>query len=105
MSDSKSFRERMDELLRDGLPDAPDHAFTAAYIERAAIAIQKAQGWIPVSCCLMTDATGENHCDHPAPPPPPWRLRAKWRIQSWWSSLRMRVGSWVAGVDLGERED
>ena len=70
------------------------------------MAVRKAAAYVPVSCCLLTDATGVNHCQHPAPPRPPWRRRLRWRIQNRWSALRMRAGSWVAGVDLDQdRED
>lgn len=67
--------------------------------------VKKMTALMPVSCCALTDATGENHCDHPAPLPPPRLTRLRWRISSWWSSLRMKVGSWVAGVDLEDSYD
>lgn len=67
--------------------------------------VVKMSAHIPVSCCHLTDATGENHCEHPPPPPIPWRRQLRWRVQSWWSGRRMRLGSWVAGVDLDRDYD
>lgn len=70
-----------------------------------ALEVRKLTAFMPVSCCVITDATGKNHCEHPPPPPLPWHTRARWRLRSWWSGLRMRVGSWVAGVDLDDRDE
>jgi hypothetical protein len=68
--------------------------------------VRKLTAYVPVSCCALTDATGENHCQHPAPPRAPLRRRLRWRVTDRWSQLRYRVGSWVAGVDLdGDRDD
>lgn len=55
-----------------------------------------------VSCCQLTDATGVNHCEHPPLSRLPWRRRALWRAAGWWARLRLRVGSWVAGVNFDE---
>lgn len=49
----------------------------------------RARGWTPA----------------PAPPPIPWRTRARWRWQSWRERAGRKVGRWIAGVDLSERED
>jgi hypothetical protein len=63
---------------------------------------QKLTAYLPVSCCMLTDTTGVNHCQHPplVYPPVPWRRRLRWGIQSRWAALRYRLGSWIAGVDL-----
>jgi hypothetical protein len=66
---------------------------------------RKLQAFVPVSCCVLTDTTGENHCEHPPPQPIPWRRRLRWRLRARWDAFRLRLGSWVAGVDLNERED
>jgi hypothetical protein len=42
-------------------------------------------GWtLPVSCCVMTDATGINHCQHPPPKPLTRRQRVRYAWLSWW---------------------
>ena len=46
----------------------------------------RAQGWTP-------------------PPPPSRRARLRWRWQSWRERTGRRVGGWLAGVDLSEREE
>lgn len=69
------------------------------------IAVRKLRTFMAVSCCEMTDASGVNHCEHEPAPRPPLHHRLRWRVRSWWSGLRMRVGSWIAGVDLDREED
>ena len=66
---------------------------------------RKATTYLPVSCCVLTDTTGVNHCDHPQPPPPPWARRLRWRLAERWRTLRRRLGSWVAGVNLDRECD
>lgn len=57
--------------------------------------IRKLAAYVPVSCCVLTDTTGENHCEHPPPvvKPLPWTWRARER---WWD-WRERVARWIAG--------
>lgn len=62
-----------------------------------------------VSCCEMTDATGENHCTHePYAYIPPKRTRRA-RLRAWWANLRLhvggRIGTWLAGERLLTRND
>ncbi len=40
-----------------------------------------------------------------AAPPVPWHRRARWRWQAWRERAGRRVGGWLAGVDLTERDD
>lgn len=68
------------------------------------IEVRKLAALIPVSCCVMTDTTGVNHCEHPPPPQPPLHRRLRWRLRSSWEALRLRAGSWVAGVNLEDDE-
>lgn len=35
----------------------------------------------------------------------PWRRRARWRWLAWRERAGRRVGGWIAGVDLADRED
>lgn len=55
-------------------------------------------GWTGVSSAGVTWPTIA--VEHPPPAPAPWRKRLRWRLSARWSRLRMRAGSWVAGVDL-----
>lgn len=45
-----------------------------------------AQGWTP-------------------PPPPSRRSRLRWRWQAWRERVGRKVGGWLAGVDLSERDE
>jgi hypothetical protein len=69
------------------------------------IEVRKLTALLQVSCCLLTDTTGVNHCDHPAPPEPSRWLRARWTAGERWTRLRRRAGSWVAGVDIDGLEN
>jgi len=66
------------------------------------IQVRKVQAFVPVTCCELTDATGVNHCNHPPPAPLPLWRRIRPRAAGWWTRLRFRVGSWIAGVSLDE---
>lgn len=48
----------------------------------------RSQGWTPY-----------------VPPPVPWHRRARWRWQEWRERAGRKVGGWIAGVDLSEREE
>jgi len=48
----------------------------------------RAQGWTPY-----------------VPPPVPWRSRLRWRWQAWRERTGRRLGGWIAGVDLSERDE
>jgi hypothetical protein len=37
--------------------------------------------------------------------PLPWHIRAHWRWLAWRERVGRKVGGWLAGVDLSERED
>lgn len=34
-----------------------------------------------------------------------WRSRMSWRFSAWRERVRRRVGGWIAGVDLSDRDD
>lgn len=98
---TRTFSEQLHDLLREALPQ---YDLTPDPGPSEPVEVRKAQAYTPVSCCILTDSTGINHCTHPAPPRPSWANRTRWHIRSWWSGLRLRAGSWIAGVDL-DRED
>lgn len=37
--------------------------------------------------------------------PAPWRTRARWRWHTWREQAGRKAGSWLAGVDLTERDE
>ena len=94
-------RRVLDEV-RAGL-DLPE-GVTVDY-DTTPITARKLTAFVPVSCCALADYAGESRCKHEPPPRPKWHRRTRWRISGWWSRLRLRFGSWIAGVDLDERND
>jgi hypothetical protein len=48
----------------------------------------RAQGWTPY-----------------VPPPVPWSRRLRWRFQEWRERAGRKIGGWIAGVDLSERDE
>ncbi len=48
----------------------------------------RTQGWVPY-----------------VPPPVPWSRRLRWRWQAWRERTGRKVGGWLAGVDLSERDE
>ncbi len=119
---AETLREAMDRIFREGLNDLGDQVARLAKDARIEYdttpltdrpwpgqfgpepIVFKMPGWLPVSCCVLTDSTGENHCTHAPPPRPKWHRRLRWRISDRWSSFRLRLGSWIAGRDLNEED-
>lgn len=72
--------------------------------------VHKAVGYVEIStemaldCGLITEEQARAQGWTP-PPPIPWWVRLRWR----WSALReragRRIGGWIAGVDLTERDE
>lgn len=69
--------------------------------------VHKYVAYVPVSCCLMTDSSGIDYCDHPpiVYPRAPWYVRAGWLVRRVVSRTRYRIGVWVAGVELLDGDD
>lgn len=57
--------------------------------------IKKLSAYVPVSCCVLTDSTGENHCTHPPRVIEP--LPLSWRLRNRWTDLRLALAKWIAG--------
>lgn len=62
---------------------------------------RKIESHVPISCCLLTDSTGRNHCDHPPYEfkPQPWRTRLRWNVERIFTKTRARIGFAIAGYD------
>lgn len=108
MTEPRTFADEIQRMLRahPGFKDLlPEQAGDDGDI--APITVKRATMSLPVTCCLMTDTTGVNHCQHPpiTYPRPPWPKRTRVWIRSRWNGLRYRLGSWIAGVDLDREED
>jgi hypothetical protein len=95
--------ERLDRHL-----DVPD-GYKLVY-DTTPLTVTKATAYVPVSCCQLTDATGENHCTHepyvPTPRPrAPWYRRLRWWLRGKRQQLGRRVGSWLVGERLLTRDE
>jgi hypothetical protein len=76
---------------------------TPAESGSAPIAVRKLAAYVQVSCCALTDSTGVNHCEHPAPVA--HRLPWTWRARERWWDLRERVARRIAGHTWPIEED
>jgi hypothetical protein len=59
--------------------------------EEPEVKVNKIGYYVPVSCCVMTDSTGVNYCEHPAPPPLSRRRRIRLNLQVWWATHRPHI--------------
>lgn len=73
------------------------------------ITVHKVSYYQPISlelamdCGLITEAEARERGWTP-PPPIPWRWRLRWRLSSLREQVGRKVGGWIAGVDLSERD-
>jgi hypothetical protein len=83
----------LDEAYRDLDALFPDAVLKQA--DATPIEARKLAYHVPVSCCLLTDTAGTNHCQHPprVVKPLPWTWRARER---WWD-LRENLVRRLAG--------
>lgn len=95
MTEPVDFRQALNRAIRGTLDPNPAPPPSALSARKVVVKV-----W--ASCCELTDGTGENHCTHPSYtyPPVPRLRRWKWKVRSWWSDLRMQLGSWIAGTNL-----
>lgn len=91
VTDKRTFKDVVDAGLQEALKELADDAPSAS----APLTVQKLGHYMPVTCCMLTDATGEDHCEHlpKVYPPLPWTFRVRER----WAGLRERVARWIAG--------
>lgn len=65
--------------------------------------IRKLSTFVPVSCCVLTDSTGVNHCEHPPPVVKPlpwtWRARERWWDAREWLARALAGHRWPDGVE------
>jgi hypothetical protein len=75
------------------------------------VTVRKFAGFVPIStelaieCGLITEAEARERGWTPTVYPPiPRRTRLRWRWQSFRERAGRKLGGWIAGVDLSERE-
>lgn len=82
----------LDELFPDKMPTTRPSG--------APIEVRKLSVHVPVSCCYLTDSTGQNHCQHPprvvTPVPWTWRRARNRALGRWWD-LRKWMARGLAG--------
>jgi hypothetical protein len=79
----------------------------------ASLTVHKATAYQPISLELAMDygliteeqARAQGWTPPPPPPPVPFRLRLRLRLSSLREWIGRKVGGWIAGVDLSERDD
>ena len=92
------------EHLPPGTPDL--------LIDPSLITVKRVSGYLPVSTEQLLDAGLITEEEARAqgwtpyvPPPVSWHRRARWRWQAWRERAGRKIGGWLAGVDLTERDD
>lgn len=87
------------ESLAANFPDPP----SGSENREAPTSVMKLSAYTSVTCCLLTDETGIDHCEHPPRlvKPLPWTWRAR---QRWWD-VRVAVARWIAGSEWPRDED
>lgn len=72
--------------------------------------VRKYSAYLPMSleqamdAGLLTEDEARAQGWTPPPPIPRW-TRMRWRLHAARDRARLRIGSWIAGVDLDERDD
>lgn len=112
-----NFTDDFNRLLADGYNDLEPHAPALGLNnppdDGPTITVHQATAYLPISmeaamdAGLMTEAEARARGWTPPPPPPPipWRTRARWRWRSWRERAGRKIGGWLAGVDLTERDE
>lgn len=84
----------------------------SANLDEQLLTIRQHVAYMPVSVEALLDAgaiaEAEARAQGWTPPVPvktPWYRRLRWRWHAWRERAGRKVGGWIAGVDLSERED
>lgn len=99
VTDPRSFRDVVDAGLRAALDEFDDDTSVAG----EPLTVQKLGVYLPVTCCMLTDSTGVDSCEHPPRVYPP--LPLSWRMRERWRDLRERVARWIAGDRWPEEDE
>jgi len=109
-----SLRAAMDRIYAEVLQtsDVPSHlgeAFGGAP-DPPRITVHHMSGYVPASLELLVDTGAITEDEARArgwtpPPRPSRRDRLRWRWQAWRERIGRKLGGWIAGVDLSERDE
>jgi hypothetical protein len=92
------FKRMLDDAYSDMAPPMLGEAFGGPPTEpQPTITVQRVSAFIQVSTEAFDAPYVPRHV--------PWHRRARWRWQAWRERAGRRVGGWLAGVDLTERDD
>lgn len=99
----ESFAEEFHRLLREAHVDIEPHAPALGLNgpppdDTPVVTLRRVAGYMQISNDLLTPVSASlqraSRC-----------TRARWRWQAWRERVGRKVGGWLAGVDLSERED
>lgn len=107
------FKRMLDDAYADMAPPMLGEAFGGPPADPPlTITVTKASGYLllsleqQVDMGLITEEQARAQGWTPyVPLPVPWHRRARWRWQAWRERAGRRVGGWLAGVDLSERDE
>lgn len=100
---NRMFAEAHERFERDSLPkilNGPPPTIT----------VTKSTGYLMLSVDQLLDAGAITESEARAqgwtpPPPPTHRDRLRWHFQAWRERAGRKIGGWLAGVDLSERDE
>jgi hypothetical protein len=107
------FAERLQELIHETGPIHLGEAFGGPPADPPpTITVKRHSAYVPMSTEMALDAgliteeqaRAQGWTPYVAPPVP-WRTKARGRWQAWRERAGRKVGGWIAGVDLTERDD
>jgi hypothetical protein len=94
----EQFTDWQKELLRAGMIVEPN----TEPILPAPITVQHVSGYFEVPRELLEQSIFDETTPRP---PTAWYRRARWRWQAWRHMAGVKVGSWIAGFDLGNDDE
>ena len=106
-----TFQDDLNRMLSEGVNDYFMREHPALF-ETPAFTVTKSAGYLMLSleqqvdAGLITEEQARAQGWTPyIPPPTPWRSRLRWRWQAWRERTGRKVGDWIAGMDLSERDE
>lgn len=112
-----TFADDLNRLLAQGYADLESRTLGEAFggpraEPQPTITERRYTAWLPTSieqlldAGLITEEQARAQGWTPyVPPPVPWSRRLRWRWQAWRERTGRKVGGWIAGVDLSERDE